>query len=412
MQDGQTQGVPIGPDTSYIVAEIMGSAIDNELAKLLKKPLVGARLVDDYALFFETRAEADRAHSLLARAASDFQVALNDEKTYVEQIRGASKESWVYQLQGLGGATTTEQRREILRFTDLAISIVEERGVPAAARYAATVLARKTIHQKNIDIYVACMLRLIAHNPDATPIFVKAIIGYARVGYKVDKRPLATYVGSVLPKLIDLAHEKEAIWILWLALCLAIKLPDSVLRSVALSACSHVILLARLAEERGLCGEVKQTVFSSRLTHEDFRSKNWLLAYEGATRSWFGWTPDRVDGSILELLAKNSVSFLDLSAIGASSIKVRPRAQRPGTDALEVTAVGAEPTWEWEQVDFDELDDWLDIEMDPESYGYLTDEEDDEEEEEEEELEDDEEGGDEAEDDWGEEPTLWDALDY
>src|SRR5690606_26294321 len=30
MQDGQTQGLPIGPDTSYILAELLGSAIDEE----------------------------------------------------------------------------------------------------------------------------------------------------------------------------------------------------------------------------------------------------------------------------------------------------------------------------------------------------------------------------------------------
>ncbi|WP_419403516.1 RNA-directed DNA polymerase [Stenotrophomonas rhizophila] len=388
MQDGQTQGLPIGPDTSYIIAEIMGAAIDREFGRLFRAAVHGSRQIDDYALFFESRSDADRAHAMLARAAAEFQIALNDEKSYVDSLRGVSKEDWVYQLSEFNGTSVQEQRREIHRFTDLAITIAEGRGNAAAAKYAARVLARHKIHQKNIGLFVACMLRLVAYSPDALPLFVDAIIGYVRVGYKVNKEPIAIYLRSVLPRSIELGHDKEAIWLLWLGICLSMKIDVEVINAVASSACSQVILLAKLAEERGLCTGVKQSVIGGRVSAEDFRSKNWLLAYEGSVRGWFGWSPEDVQGSNLTQLANNGVRFLDLSAVNGSRINARRnvKAFPANADALpEVEGDDAEIN-DWDGIDFKYLDELLDIDMDPDSYGSMADRSEEEEEEEEEEV--------------------------
>lgn len=398
MQDGQTQGVPIGPDTSYVVAEIMGAAIDKEFLRLHGRPVVGSRLIDDYALFFESRSAAEDAHASLVRAAAEYQIALNDEKTFVEPIGGSSKEGWVHQLREFRGATIQEQRREILRFTDLAISIVENKGVPSAARYAATVLARQTIHQRNVDLLLACMLRLVVHSADVLPVLVESIIGYHKVGYKIDKRPIVTYLGSALPRLIELGHDKESIWLIWLGICLNIKFKVAVVKAIEACSNSYILLLARFAEERGLCKGVAQSVLGAALVPDDFKSSNWLLAYEGATRGWFGWSRADVDGSILEPLAIEAISFLDFTALERSRITIKAGAPvvlggvKPGG--------GGGASESWDDVDFDDLDELLDIEMDPDSYGYISDEEDEEEEEEEEEEDDDGEGVD------------WDALGY
>lgn len=50
-QDGQTIGIPIGPDTSLIIAEIIGVAIDEELIKDIEC-LSAFRYIDDYFIFF------------------------------------------------------------------------------------------------------------------------------------------------------------------------------------------------------------------------------------------------------------------------------------------------------------------------------------------------------------------------
>lgn len=47
-QDGQTFGLPIGPDTSHIIAECIATSIDVDLRRKLKGNLAGFRYVDDY----------------------------------------------------------------------------------------------------------------------------------------------------------------------------------------------------------------------------------------------------------------------------------------------------------------------------------------------------------------------------
>ena len=48
VSDGQTMGVPIGPDTSFLAAEIVLAAVDRELGSKIR--LRGHRYLDDYEL--------------------------------------------------------------------------------------------------------------------------------------------------------------------------------------------------------------------------------------------------------------------------------------------------------------------------------------------------------------------------
>jgi hypothetical protein len=59
-QDKQTGGIPIGPDTSFLVGEIVGTALDLELKSQIPS-LRGTRYVDDYHLYFSTVADAEKA---------------------------------------------------------------------------------------------------------------------------------------------------------------------------------------------------------------------------------------------------------------------------------------------------------------------------------------------------------------
>ena len=61
VQERQTIGLPIGPDTSHIIAEIIATSIDLELKDGLGFWPQGFRYVDDYYLFFDSREDADKA---------------------------------------------------------------------------------------------------------------------------------------------------------------------------------------------------------------------------------------------------------------------------------------------------------------------------------------------------------------
>jgi hypothetical protein len=361
MQEGQTQGLPIGPDTSYILAELVASAIDRDLKGLLRKPLVGARLIDDYALFFESRGEAEAAHSALTHVAANLQVAINTEKTYIDEITGPVREFWTYGLQEFNfPATQGAQRRALIRYTDAAAVQYAAIKDPAVAVYAAKVISRKLVHPANIDVAIACLLRIANIAPGAMPTIARFIIGYHAIGYVFEIKPISIFITSLLGRSLDLGFDHEASWCLWVAIQLEIRIPKSTIAKVSLSRSSVVILLARQAQEAKLCGAVVQNVLGKKLVASDFTEGNWLLAYEGAMKDWFGWSKGDVKGTELEALAVNGVYFMNPKAGLASGVRMRKSRKVLGSSDLQ-------------QLDFKDLEDQFEIQEDFDIYGSVAD---------------------------------------
>lgn len=85
-QADQTNGIPIGPDSSHIIAKTIGSDIDLEIEKKLKKWPVGYKNVADFFLCFETAQEADEALAASVAALSEFELQINPDKTKIVPI--------------------------------------------------------------------------------------------------------------------------------------------------------------------------------------------------------------------------------------------------------------------------------------------------------------------------------------
>jgi hypothetical protein len=75
-QDDQTLGLPIGPDTSFILSEFVLAAAEKKFTEKIKR-LNGFRHVDDYELCFETRSDAEQGLAALQESLTEFELALN-----------------------------------------------------------------------------------------------------------------------------------------------------------------------------------------------------------------------------------------------------------------------------------------------------------------------------------------------
>jgi len=93
-QDRQTGGIPIGPDTSFLIAEVIASRMDVMLEKLMRQKLRGVRYIDDYHLYFRTRAEVERALSALHVVTQSFELQINGPKTEIIEIPEPIEPEW------------------------------------------------------------------------------------------------------------------------------------------------------------------------------------------------------------------------------------------------------------------------------------------------------------------------------
>ena len=96
-QDQQTVGVPIGPDTSLVMAELIMQRCDEKLLTTLSG-LKGHRFIDDYELSFQTRTEAEDAFHILDACLADFELALNPKKTKVLELPLPLEAEWASEL--------------------------------------------------------------------------------------------------------------------------------------------------------------------------------------------------------------------------------------------------------------------------------------------------------------------------
>lgn len=89
-QDGQTIGLPVGPDTSRVLAEVIGTALDKTIQSALSSKRIwnvrkrGAmRFVDDFTFGCSSVQEAEIVVSSVRRCVNEFELEINNSKTKI-----------------------------------------------------------------------------------------------------------------------------------------------------------------------------------------------------------------------------------------------------------------------------------------------------------------------------------------
>ncbi|MBC8270202.1 MAG: RNA-directed DNA polymerase, partial [Rhodospirillaceae bacterium] len=94
-QSRETFGVPVGPDTSRIIAELILAEVekDDAFAQLVDgQP--ATRLLDDFLIGFDSESEAFKALGALRSALWKFNLQLNEDKTCVARSKTIHRERW------------------------------------------------------------------------------------------------------------------------------------------------------------------------------------------------------------------------------------------------------------------------------------------------------------------------------
>ena len=144
-QDEQTFGLPIGPDTSHIIAEAVATAVDLELKKRLKAFPAGFRYVDDYYLFFSSVTEAETALAALVKALKDFELQVNFDKTEICPVISITDDFWTHQIRNADISDRgPEQVGAINHFFELAKEPARTKTRRDGLRFEADVIIRNT----------------------------------------------------------------------------------------------------------------------------------------------------------------------------------------------------------------------------------------------------------------------------
>lgn len=140
IQDGETIGIPIGPDTSGLVSELILSQIDRKLKKYDY-----LRFIDDYKCFCTTKEEAESFIRDLSHSLEEYRLKLNTKKTKILPLPKALNDDWVRRLRQFVEWKEIDNfnKNKVIGFLDLSSELFRENPSGSPIRYAAQVLKKK-----------------------------------------------------------------------------------------------------------------------------------------------------------------------------------------------------------------------------------------------------------------------------
>ncbi len=317
MNEGQTHGIPIGPDTSLVVAEILLAAADDMLVTKMGGQFSGFRYVDDYDLTFKSLSAAEEALGELQAIIADFGLNLNSRKTNIVDLPQGLDSAWSIELKSMvirDKRSHTAQRNDILAFFSRAFELAAAQPSDAVLRYAISHIQGHDVSASVWRSFHNCVLGAANAEPSTLPVALGTLYKVALAGgHAVPKLPLSELFESVILRHAARAQGSEVAWALWGALAWDIDLSAEAAQIVGKMEDDIVALLAMHAAARGLFpkGALSIDRWVALVDQpEVLKGEHWLLAYEANQQGWLVTPAVQVDPAF-SAMSRAGVHFYD-----------------------------------------------------------------------------------------------------
>ena len=318
-QDGQTIGIPVGPDTSRIISELILCAVEQKISEdHLARLIAGYRYMDDFFLCFASHVDAETFLAALREAVLSFDLQLNASKTQIIDALEFNEEGWPGDIAQMKlGRSSDDQRRDLMRFFTEIIRLSKSWPNESIASFAVRKTSRYLIQRENWDIYEPFLLRVARENSNCLDAVVKILCTYAAIGYPISNR-VKEFAETLIEEHAPYNHHFEVAWTLWLCRSLAIRLGERATQLVARvenSICACLVLMLR--SRTLLTGRGAISDWTGKVDENDLQGEHWMLVYEaGRRKSWpLPGAEDAVNADPhFRVLRDQGVSFFDASA--------------------------------------------------------------------------------------------------
>ena len=311
-QDGQTLGIPIGPDSSLIIAEIIGTAIDTELQDRFPD---GFRFMDDFELSFRSRSEAESGIVAIEETLAEFELGINPLKTSIEKLPQPLDRAWVntirqYNFRQNFSVSESALFRYFSHVFELAGSFSFEPIISYAVGRLRNIQVEDTVWPSYENLLYQCAIS----DPSALSIIVEMI--HKHSNYGISNR-LETVLNEIIIAHSPLGHGSEVAWSIWSACIFNQRLSKEAQNAASGLNDPFVSLMVLLANEKGLFpNSLDNEIWRPRVSVSELYGRNWPVAYEVRLRGWFPKLAKKSDipkDSDFRLMLDNQVSFMNLS---------------------------------------------------------------------------------------------------
>lgn len=288
-QDRQTNGIPIGPDTSFVIGEIILAAADRELMETIH-PLAALRFYDDYELVFEKYSDAEEALASLHLALGEYNLQLNAQKTGIFSLPMPLDHPWRDPIRRYEFGNTEEAKQSsLLGYFDLVFSLKQAHPNDSVVGYAISRLESLVLENASWNLVQDLLLQTMSIEPTSLQQIAAAFARAHAVGQIVDIADLSRAISLVIAQHAPQGHDSEVAWAVWMALSFSCTIDDPrAVSSLGKMSDSTVAVLALDAYDRGLLPGLDLQHWASLMTPLELYGPHWLLNYEARIRNWLG----------------------------------------------------------------------------------------------------------------------------
>jgi hypothetical protein len=288
-QDGQTIGIPIGPDTSLVIAETILCALDEDITNRMQF-INGLRYVDDFEFGVKSYSEAEAILALLQELLKDYQLELNFAKTAIIDLPIPLESNWVPILRNFDFDSPTNYKRQKAALVDYFDKVYEfSRRWPndSVLKYAIERLKDVGIKSENTAVVQDFFLQCIMVDTSTFRSAVRGLILHNNKGLKLDLNLLSDVFNHQIRKQCPAGRGSEAAWAIWALIYWNISIDSESATALSKMNDPFVALLALDARQRGLMpNNLNTSLWESYMNTSDLYGKHWLLSYEANVKGW------------------------------------------------------------------------------------------------------------------------------
>lgn len=288
-QEGQTSGIPIGPDTSRIISELIAVEVE-ELLKVEIPSLNdrAVRYVDDMIIGLEETEAPSSVLSPLSQALFEYELELSGEKTSVHGIGCPHSPEWINYIRTFNISARRERQRDDLNsFFEQALHLSDANYRENVLLYAVKRAASFSVDVANIPHLVRWLLYCSRRETRCLSVVAEFLAAYPDQA-ALPTQEVERFILQQIPIRTRSVQTDEIAWLLFWSREIGLRLPAQLITNLVPLRSSALALLSLDIRARGLVdGRANLGRWKAHATDDGLRSEMWLLAYEATRKGWW-----------------------------------------------------------------------------------------------------------------------------
>lgn len=312
-QDGQTVGVPVGPDVSRLVSEGIFSAIDTEFySRCNIEDYEVVRHVDDIWIGVNSHAEAEQALWRYRDAIRSFELDINESKTHIYSDNFRFTDTWPTEISERIDYALNSNRRveERLRVAlEFAFNLAATGGDDGVAKYVIRYLDRLEALDEYWETFEPYLKRTAIHFGHSLDYVSRILVWKKLRSTKFRGGDWPEIFHSILGRHGKLGNDSEVVWSLYASEIIGTTIDKQVAEDI-IQNCGALPMLSMLnMADDGLAHKRAFDVAREVLATEDASGGFWPVIMEWHSRDWPHSDRVQLDHQTIEDMSRAEVTM-------------------------------------------------------------------------------------------------------